>query len=265
MGFKTFTCVICGKEGITKPNSYAYGNGRACRCHQEVQEDFNKKKEISEEKKRQRREINERIENPAPLAKTHWREENNDPEANFMLNFYGVVDVLPFCILEALELLSSKINEVRKSHNCALMYYFNEFSKEWFKWLIFTNRAGTGYQEGVYLIFRDAVKRILDDYNTELNKINEWDVETVISVYTKLFDFAFTEIDALNEKFLSEKTDENFLAVKGKLVELSKFWSIFNGSKFATSEKVRRALAKRFSKLERLLTAATVIYIDNEE
>jgi len=36
MGFKTFTCVICGKEGLTKRNSYAYGDGRACREHQEA-------------------------------------------------------------------------------------------------------------------------------------------------------------------------------------------------------------------------------------
>lgn len=37
MGFKTFTCVICGKEGLTKPTSYSVGEGeRACREHQEA-------------------------------------------------------------------------------------------------------------------------------------------------------------------------------------------------------------------------------------
>ena len=34
---KTFKCAICGEE-ITKPKSYAYKNGRACRTHEGVQE-----------------------------------------------------------------------------------------------------------------------------------------------------------------------------------------------------------------------------------
>lgn len=36
MGFKTFTCNICGKENLTKRNSYVNGSGRACREHEEV-------------------------------------------------------------------------------------------------------------------------------------------------------------------------------------------------------------------------------------
>lgn len=35
MGFKTYTCVICG-ESVTKRNSYVHGEGRACRTHEEV-------------------------------------------------------------------------------------------------------------------------------------------------------------------------------------------------------------------------------------
>ena len=35
MGFKTFTCVICGAE-CTKRNSLVYGEGRACKTHDEV-------------------------------------------------------------------------------------------------------------------------------------------------------------------------------------------------------------------------------------
>ena len=35
MGFKTYTCVICG-ESVTKRNSYVHGDGRACRTHEEV-------------------------------------------------------------------------------------------------------------------------------------------------------------------------------------------------------------------------------------
>lgn len=37
MGFQTFTCCICGKEGLTKRTSYMVeGKGRACREHQEA-------------------------------------------------------------------------------------------------------------------------------------------------------------------------------------------------------------------------------------
>lgn len=41
MGFKTFTCKICGLEGITKRNSFSLkslgiGEGRACRIHEQV-------------------------------------------------------------------------------------------------------------------------------------------------------------------------------------------------------------------------------------
>lgn len=37
MGFQTFTCCICGKEGLTKRTSYMIeGKGRACREHQEA-------------------------------------------------------------------------------------------------------------------------------------------------------------------------------------------------------------------------------------
>lgn len=35
MGFKTFTCVICGAE-CTKRSSLVYGEGRACKTHDEV-------------------------------------------------------------------------------------------------------------------------------------------------------------------------------------------------------------------------------------
>ena len=257
MGFKTFTCVICGKEGITKPNSYAYGNGRACRCHQEVQEDFNKKKAIVEEREQQRRELSKMVEHPELIGQIDWKDLNDDPEANFMLNVYDVVKAIPFCMMEALELLEVKITEVREKQNPAMTYYVNAFSKEWLKWLIYTRNAGLRYRESAYLDFKNAVKRITDEYKTELNKVNGWDDETVISVYKKLFDYAFSEIGALNKKLLEERSDENFLAVKERLVALSKFWSIFNGSKFSTSEKVRGALAESFARLEKLLTAAS--------
>ena len=200
MGFKTFTCVICGKEGITKPHSYAYGNGRACRCHQEVQEDFSKKKAIIEEKEQQRRELNKMIEHPELVGQIDWKDLNNDPEANFMLNVYDVVKAIPFNRMETIELLSEKLEEVRKKQNRALTYYVNEVSKEWMKWLICIKAANRDYQDAAYGVFRNDVKRITDDYKTKLEKVNEWDDDTAICAYTKLFDLAFTEIYALNEK-----------------------------------------------------------------
>ena len=42
MGFQTFSCVICG-ESVTRRTSFQYGNGRACRKHQEVLDEQKKK------------------------------------------------------------------------------------------------------------------------------------------------------------------------------------------------------------------------------
>lgn len=39
MAIKTFKCTVCGEE-VTKPQSYAYKEGRACRSHAEVQQHF---------------------------------------------------------------------------------------------------------------------------------------------------------------------------------------------------------------------------------
>lgn len=36
MDFQTYTCVVCGKTGLTKRNSYQYAFGRACRAHEQV-------------------------------------------------------------------------------------------------------------------------------------------------------------------------------------------------------------------------------------
>ena len=36
MSYQTYTCVVCGKTGLTKRNSYQYASGRACRDHKEV-------------------------------------------------------------------------------------------------------------------------------------------------------------------------------------------------------------------------------------
>ena len=42
MGFQTFICTICG-ESVTRRNSFQYGQGRACRKHEEVITDQKKK------------------------------------------------------------------------------------------------------------------------------------------------------------------------------------------------------------------------------
>ena len=44
MAIKTFKCEICGEE-VTKPQSYAYGAGRACRKHEAAQIVHNKNEE----------------------------------------------------------------------------------------------------------------------------------------------------------------------------------------------------------------------------
>ena len=56
MAAKTFQCVICQAE-VSKPQSYAYKNGRACRHHPEVQESHNaseqaKKEDLEQSKER---------------------------------------------------------------------------------------------------------------------------------------------------------------------------------------------------------------------
>lgn len=44
-GFKTFTCNICGKAGLTKRQTYAFNGGRACREHEDVKTDAAEKKQ----------------------------------------------------------------------------------------------------------------------------------------------------------------------------------------------------------------------------
>lgn len=61
MPAKTFQCVICQAE-VSKPQSYAYKNGRACRHHPEVQESHNaseqaKKEDLEQSKRRAERPV----------------------------------------------------------------------------------------------------------------------------------------------------------------------------------------------------------------
>lgn len=75
MAAKTFQCVICGAE-VSKPQSYAYKDGRACRHHPEVQEAHN----TSEEAKKANLEQSKyRAENPGHRWKhLHQPEMSSD-------------------------------------------------------------------------------------------------------------------------------------------------------------------------------------------
>lgn len=44
-GFKTFTCNVCGKTGLTKRQTYAFKGGRACREHEDVKASAEEKKQ----------------------------------------------------------------------------------------------------------------------------------------------------------------------------------------------------------------------------
>ena len=70
MAAKTFTCVICQAE-VSKPQSYAYKNGRACRHHPEVQEAHASSEQAKKEDLEQSK---QRAERPA------WNFNRNQPE-----------------------------------------------------------------------------------------------------------------------------------------------------------------------------------------
>ena len=273
MGFKTYTCVICGKEGITKPNSYAYGNGRACRCHEEVQEDFNKreeaKKTLWEEKVKEGNKPRWKLHKESSEDFTFreiqtefnvisWPTQPDlDPEVNFMLNISKFVDLMPF-YSKATKLIFDKGRELMDDHKCPLMYYFNSFMSILKKW------GEKDNPEGTYFEFKFDVEKLVKKYITTIQITEMLDEETFIRNYKQAFDRAFVEIDTLNKKLLVEKTDENFLAIKKKLVNLSKYLSIFNGTKFAKSETVKTTLHDRFEKLEKLLLSASGVEINKK-
>lgn len=89
MAIKTFQCVICNAE-VTKPQSYSYKDGRACRHHPEVQEahaasEQTKKEDIEQSK--------QRAENPG------WRWKNNQPELSHeeLMASMGIKDPNKHC------------------------------------------------------------------------------------------------------------------------------------------------------------------------
>lgn len=85
MGAKTFTCVICKAE-ISKPQSFAYKDGRACRHHQEAQEQH----AISEQAKKDSLEQHKN--------KPHGFMHQHDPvEHKSLLAHFGMKDPNEHC------------------------------------------------------------------------------------------------------------------------------------------------------------------------
>lgn len=73
MAIKTFKCIICSAE-VTKPQSYAYKDGRACRHHPEVQQNHEAQEQA---KKDDLEQAKHRAENPGWRWKNH--QESKDP------------------------------------------------------------------------------------------------------------------------------------------------------------------------------------------
>ena len=89
MAAKTFQCVICQAE-VSKPQSYAYKDGRACRHHPEVQEAHG----VSEQaKKNDLEHSKQRAERPA------WNFNKNQPSMNRdeMFTSMGFKDPNKYC------------------------------------------------------------------------------------------------------------------------------------------------------------------------
>ena len=83
MGFQTFTCCICGKEGLTKRTSYMIeGKGRACREHQEAL-DANNDREIKREEVAQKNHNQNKF----------WENRNNNNPADLRCLHRGVKNI----------------------------------------------------------------------------------------------------------------------------------------------------------------------------
>ncbi len=90
MAAKTFTCVICQAE-VSKPQSYAYKDGRACRHHPEVQEAHTSSEQAKKDNLEQSK---YRAENPGHRWK-HLREP--EMTRNEMFTAMGLKDPNKHC------------------------------------------------------------------------------------------------------------------------------------------------------------------------
>lgn len=89
MAAKTFQCVICQAE-VSKPQSYAYKDGRACRHHPEVQENHS----VSEEaKKADLKQSKQRAENPG----LRYGLKDHQQEPYEMLKQFGIKNPNEHC------------------------------------------------------------------------------------------------------------------------------------------------------------------------
>ena len=100
MGFQTFTCCICGKEGLTKRTSYMIeGKGRACREHQEAL-DANSAREVK------RAEVtNEKLN-----RNKRWEESQNTGSVGLRCLGRGSV---PYTTIKSVKTVSSEYELIR--------------------------------------------------------------------------------------------------------------------------------------------------------
>ena len=100
MGFQTFTCCICGKEGLTKRSSYMIEvKGRACREHQEALDANN-----SREAKRAEL-ISEKLN-----RNMRWKESHNTGSVGLRCLDRGSV---PYTIIKSIQTVSSEYELIR--------------------------------------------------------------------------------------------------------------------------------------------------------
>lgn len=100
MGFQTFTCCICGKEGLTKRTSYMIeGKGRACREHQEAL-DANNDREVKRDEA-----ISKKLH-----RNMHWEESQNTGPIGLRCLHRGSV---PYSIIKSVRMVSSEYELIR--------------------------------------------------------------------------------------------------------------------------------------------------------
>jgi len=77
MAIKTFTCSICGKEGLTRRKTYALKDGtRACREHGQAQQDFQQREKEDAKKK-----ADEKYKEEQKFKRRdHWHKMNSDAQ-----------------------------------------------------------------------------------------------------------------------------------------------------------------------------------------
>lgn len=238
MGFKTFTCVVCGKE-VTKPNSYTYRNGRACRDHQEVKEAFELKKEM-----KKREEVHEVI------GKSIYEDLHRDPEANFMLNVSGLAHNMWYSI-SAAKTLFTKMKELSEIAKTDPMFYFGSVKGVFAEY----DKASEIFADSkTYNHFLEKIDKLVKEYKLEVELMNSKSEEVLISFYKKVFQSALVDIEELNEEYeLNSQEYVLFKELKTKIYMLMLMYSTFKGSKHAESSKCQEALAGEFERFKKLV------------